>query len=78
MLEIKNLYAFYGKAKALSGISLEVEDEKTVGIIGPNGAGKSTLFKSILRLVDYQGKITFNSTDLSVLSTSDIVKLGIS
>ncbi|HIE14055.1 TPA: ABC transporter ATP-binding protein [Candidatus Bathyarchaeota archaeon] len=78
MLEIKDLHAFYGKAKILSGISLKVEKGESVGIIGPNGAGKSTLFKSIINLVDWRGKITFNGINLSIMSTSDIVKMGIS
>lgn len=78
MLEIKNLHAFYGKAEVLVGISLELKEGKSIGIIGPNGAGKSTLFKSIINLVNWRGKITFNNIDLSGLSTSEIVKMGIS
>lgn len=78
MLEIKDLHAFYGKAEVLSGISLEIKSGETAGIIGPNGAGKSTLFKSILKLVDWRGKVIFNGIDLSPLSTSKIVRLGIS
>ncbi len=77
MLEIKDLHAFYGKAEVLFGISMKVHQGEPVGVIGPNGAGKSTLFKSILKMVEWQGKIIFNGVDLSALSTMDIVKKGI-
>ena len=73
LLEIKDLEVFYGKARALSGISLTVEKGQSVGIIGPNGAGKSTLLDSIIGLTDWQGEITFDGIDLSKLPPSKII-----
>ncbi|MFH1200352.1 MAG: ABC transporter ATP-binding protein [Candidatus Micrarchaeota archaeon] len=37
----------YGKNKALSNCSIEVEQGIVFGLLGPNGAGKSTLMKAI-------------------------------
>ena len=51
LLEIEDLYAYYGMAESLHGISLEVEEGSMIGVIGPNGAGKSTLMDSIMGLV---------------------------
>ena len=48
MLEVKNLCAFYGKAQALSDVSISVEQGETIAIVGANGAGKSTLIKSLV------------------------------
>lgn len=40
-----------GKVKALSGLSLSVNEGEIFGIIGPNGAGKTTLFGCLLSLL---------------------------
>lgn len=72
-LEVKDLEAFYGKARALSGISFTVEKGQSVGIIGPNGAGKSTLLDSIIGLTDWRGEIIFDGVDLSQLTPAKII-----
>ena len=46
-VELKNIHFSYGPVKALSGISL-VLNEGATGLLGPNGAGKSTLLKIML------------------------------
>ena len=51
LIEINKLSAWYGKAQALSEISLEVNRAETIAIVGANGAGKSTLLDSIMGLV---------------------------
>jgi len=73
LLEVKDLEVFYGKARALSGISFNVEKGQSVGIIGPNGAGKSTLLDSIIGLTDQRGEIIFNGADLSKLTPAQII-----
>lgn len=72
-LEVKDLEVYYGKARALSGISFTMEKGECAGVIGPNGAGKSTLLDSMLGLTDWRGKIIFNGVDLSQLIPSQIV-----
>ncbi|MBU2645488.1 ABC transporter ATP-binding protein [bacterium] len=79
MLEVKNIRVFYGNLKALDNISLKVDAGQIVSIIGANGAGKSTLLKSISGLIrDFEGGVRFNGRDISALSPSSIVNLGIS
>ena len=46
-IEIKNISRTYGKATALSDISLTFEDGIIYGLLGRNGAGKSTLLNII-------------------------------
>lgn len=60
ILEIQNLYAAYGKFKALEDISFKVEKGDYIGIVGPNGSGKTTLIRCLLNLMEPQsGKIVF-------------------
>ncbi len=78
-LEIENLEVYYGKIKALKGISVSVKQGEIVTLIGANGAGKTTTLKTIsgLRGVS-SGKIIFDGQDISSLSVHARVELGIS
>jgi len=77
LLEITNLEAYYGKARSLHGVSMNVEAGTIVGIIGPNGAGKSTLLDSIMGLTTTVGGIRFDGQDLSGVTSARIVAQGI-
>ena len=76
-LEIRDLEAFYGRARSLHGVSLDVAAGTIVGIIGPNGAGKSTLLDSILGLTEMKGEIRLDGTSLLGKRPAHIVRLGI-
>lgn len=78
-LEIENLEVFYGKIKALKGISVSVKQGEIVTLIGANGAGKTTTLKTISGLREItSGKIIFDGQDISSLSVHARVELGIS
>src|SRR5208283_4516067 len=51
----KNVEAFFGKSKALHGISLEVPQNTVVAIIGPSGCGKSTFLRCLNRMHEVAG-----------------------
>ena len=76
-LEVKDVEAYYGQARALNGITFSMEKGECVGIIGPNGAGKSTLLSSIVGLVNWQGHIVFDGVDTHKLSPTKIVRLKV-
>ena len=78
MLAIRDLHVYYGGIHALQGIDIDVPDGKIISLIGANGAGKSTTLKSIMGLVEKkQGKVFWDSTDITSLKTKDIVGEGI-
>ena len=47
LLEIKNIRVHYGKAEALKGISLQVDEREIITLIGANGAGKTTTLRTV-------------------------------
>lgn len=53
-ISIQNLTKYYGKHKAVDGLSLNVERGDIFGFLGPNGAGKSTTIRSLLGLIAFR------------------------
>ena len=51
-IDIRDLYFFYGAAKALKNITLPLMDRKVTAFIGPSGCGKSTLLRAINRIFE--------------------------
>jgi len=79
LLTIRNLKSFYGRLRALKGISLHIKKEEIVALIGANGAGKSTLLNSIIGLVSSkEGEILFFKENITKYSPQQVIKLGIS
>jgi len=77
LLSVESLSAWYGEARALSDISLDVRKGETVTLVGRNGAGKSTLLRSLMGLhKQVQGRVTFGGADLSHLSSSQRARRG--
>jgi branched-chain amino acid transport system ATP-binding protein len=78
LLETRGLTAFYGDFQALYGVSIEVEEEKTVAIIGANGAGKSSLFRSIVGLLTAPApSIRFDGNEIGGAPPATILERGI-
>jgi oligopeptide/dipeptide ABC transporter ATP-binding protein len=77
LLEIKNLKTHFftrdGTVKAVDGVSMSVDDGKTLGLVGESGCGKSITAMSILRLIGRPGRIVEGEI---LLSGRDLVKLS--
>ena len=79
MLKLIGIETFYGKIKALHGVSLEVEEGMLVCILGANGAGKTTILKTISGIVKPEmGTIHFDGQRIDGMDPEEIIKLGIS
>lgn len=63
-LVVRELYKYFGKIKAVDGISFEVNEGEIFGLIGPNGAGKTTTLRMIATLLKpSSGKIEIFDID---------------
>lgn len=58
VLEVENLVKKYLSFE-LKNVSFSIDEGHIVGLIGRNGAGKSTILKSILNLIQSDGRIEF-------------------
>jgi branched-chain amino acid transport system ATP-binding protein len=78
LLEVRDLRVHYGRAEALKGISLAVDEGAIVALVGSNGAGKTTTLRTVSGLiVPTSGQILFRGKRIEGIPAHDIVKLGI-
>ena len=77
LLEVRDLEAFYGRTKALHGVSFSMETGGITTILGANGAGKTTTLRAISRMVRTSGAVVFDGQPLDHRVTEDVVRLGI-
>ncbi|MGI5230373.1 ABC transporter ATP-binding protein [Actinoallomurus sp. CA-142502] len=69
MLRIDRLSAWYGEARALREVSLEVGEGEIVTLVGRNGAGKTTLLRCVMGLHSQaEGTVEFLGADVSRLA----------
>jgi len=78
LLDVKKVYFYYGKAKALEEVNLTVNKNELTAIIGPNGAGKTTLLRVISGLEEIdRGRIYFMGQRIDEWKPHNITKLGL-
>jgi branched-chain amino acid transport system ATP-binding protein len=77
LLDVQGLEAFYGRTKALHGVSFSMVKGGITTILGANGAGKTTTLRAISRMVRTTGTIRFEGEALERRATEDVVQLGI-
>lgn len=65
MLEVADLYAWYGEVEALHGVSLTVAQGEVVAVIGANAAGKTTLINAISGVIERDGIIRFDGENIT-------------
>ncbi len=63
VIEARGLSKTYGNTLAVSGIDLNVQPGRIVGLIGPNGAGKTSVIKAILGLTPFDGELRVHGMD---------------
>ena len=69
-LLLKDVNVWYGKAQAITRVSMEIPEHQITALIGPSGCGKSTLIRCLNRLNDLiddvrvEGRITLHDQDI--------------
>ncbi len=78
LLEVQELTVSYGTARALCGVSLEVDEGETVTLIGANGAGKTSCLRAISGLTQAAaGEIRFAGERIDMLSPRARLERGL-
>ena len=81
LLELKNVNVRSimkdKKVHACQHVSLEIEEQDSIGIVGESGSGKSTLASAVLRLLPHRitqvdGEILYNGKDLLKLTKDEM------
>ncbi len=78
-ISIENVSFYYGKFRALKGVSLEVPEKRVTALIGPSGCGKTTLLRMLNRMYDLvpgsraEGRIMMDGQD--IIATRNLLEL---
>jgi polar amino acid transport system ATP-binding protein len=65
IIQVKNVYKYFGSLCALNKINLETNPGERVVVIGPSGSGKSTILRSLNRLEEIdEGQILIDGQDI--------------
>jgi branched-chain amino acid transport system ATP-binding protein len=78
LLRIDQLYAGYGEATVLSGISVSLAEGQALALLGRNGMGKTTLINTIVGVTRYfSGQILLDGADIARLRPEQRAHAGI-
>jgi branched-chain amino acid transport system ATP-binding protein len=78
MLRVRDLSAWYGEARVLRDVSLDVDTGTIVTLVGRNGAGKTTLLRCVMGLHRQQrGDITYDERPIQALAPHKRAKRGV-
>ena len=81
MLEVKGMrtsfFTHVGEVKAIRGVDFYLDKGEAVGIVGESGSGKSVTSLSVMRLLQFPGKLTggavfFDGEDLAKKSDKEM------
>jgi phosphate transport system ATP-binding protein len=70
VFEAKDISIFYGRKKALAGVTLRIPRSEITALIGPSGCGKTTFLRSLNRMNDsvpnfrIEGEILYHGHDM--------------
>ncbi len=72
ILQVKNLNVKFNGEEMIKDLSFDVKEGEVLIILGPNGAGKTTLLRALLNIIPYEGKISWNTKNISYLPPQEL------
>jgi phospholipid/cholesterol/gamma-HCH transport system ATP-binding protein len=76
ILRLTNLHKRFGKLVVLNGVSLDIEEGKTLVVLGPSGTGKSVLLKHIVGLLKPdKGQVFFEDQRIDNLKERELAEV---
>src|ERR1700730_10392509 len=78
-LKVEDVSFYYGKFRALKGVSMEIPEKRITAIIGPSGCGKSTLLRIFNRMYDLvpgsraEGSVILDGEN--IITTTELLEL---
>lgn len=77
LLKVDNVSMVFGGLRAVSNLSMHIEEGELIGLIGPNGAGKTTAFNMITGVyTPTEGKVYFNGQQSSGKKSYQVTQMG--
>lgn len=77
LLKVNDISMVFGGLRAVSNVSLEINQGELIGLIGPNGAGKTTAFNMITGVyTPTEGEIIFDGVKTSGKKSYQVTQLG--
>jgi len=79
LVDATNVTMQFGGLKAVSNVTMNIEEGEIVALIGPNGAGKTTFFNLLTGIyTPTEGSLTFRGEPVGGVKPHKIAKMGIS
>lgn len=76
-LQVQDLTVRYGRAAALTDVSLDVPGGSITAVVGPNGAGKTSMMLGIYGSVSASGRVAVDGEDFSGRKATERAKGGV-
>jgi len=73
ILTVENLNVSFNEEIILKNLTFNVNEGEVLIILGPNGAGKTTLLRTLLGLIPYEGKIKWETKNVSYLPPQELL-----
>ena len=78
LLKVNNASMIFGGLRAVSNLTMQIDEGELIGLIGPNGAGKTTAFNMLTGVyAPSEGVITFDGQKINGKKPYQVTQMGI-